>query len=203
MRHEGPSGCGWRLSTSDPTSGAFMLLQGPQTAPRSTAPATTLLPQRQQPVWAIALAAGRPGTTPVMDDPRRVFTIGHSNRSLDEFMALLEAHRIGVLADVRAFPGSRRLPHFGQDRLAPALEELGIAYHHVRELGGRRRKAMRMPTRVLATRGATHRSAPTRSMCRRRPTGTRSNGSRSSRVAMRGSRTCAPRRCHGDAIAGS
>lgn len=74
-----------------------------------------------------------------MDDPRRVFTIGHSNRSLDEFVALLDAHRIEVLADVRAFPGSRRLPHFGQDRLAPALEDHGIAYHHVRELGGRRR----------------------------------------------------------------
>ena len=50
-----------------------------------------------------------------MDDAPPLFTVGHSNRTLDEFLVLLEQHGIDLVADVRAFPGSRRLPHFGQD----------------------------------------------------------------------------------------
>ncbi len=68
-----------------------------------------------------------------------VFTIGHSNRSLDEFVELLTGHGIELVVDVRAFPGSRRLPHFGADRLAPSLLQHGIDYEHLRDLGGRRR----------------------------------------------------------------
>jgi uncharacterized protein (DUF488 family) len=68
-----------------------------------------------------------------------VWTIGHSTRSLDEFLTVLEAHRIEAVVDVRRFPGSRRLPHFGSDVLAHSLEEHGIAYCWLAALGGRRR----------------------------------------------------------------
>jgi uncharacterized protein (DUF488 family) len=69
---------------------------------------------------------------------RAVVTLGHSTRSLDEFLEILEAHRVSCLVDVRRFPGSRRFPHFGRDALAAALEARGIEYVHEPELGGRR-----------------------------------------------------------------
>jgi hypothetical protein len=52
-----------------------------------------------------------------------VLTIGHSNRSLDEFTDLIERNAVDVLVDVRTHPGSRRLPHFGQERLRRSLEQ--------------------------------------------------------------------------------
>jgi uncharacterized protein (DUF488 family) len=70
-----------------------------------------------------------------------VWTIGHSTRSLDEFLAVLRAHEIEAIADVRRFPGSRRLPHFNEGPLADALERAGIAYRSLPSLGGRRRPA--------------------------------------------------------------
>lgn len=69
---------------------------------------------------------------------KTLWTIGHSNRELDEFLALLAAERIESLADVRRFPGSRRHPHFGQDALSAALENAGVSYVHFPALGGRR-----------------------------------------------------------------
>ena len=68
-----------------------------------------------------------------------VYTIGHSTRSLDEFLALLEREGIRRLHDVRAFPGSRRYPHFNRESLERALPERGIRYVHTPALGGRRR----------------------------------------------------------------
>jgi uncharacterized protein (DUF488 family) len=68
-----------------------------------------------------------------------VYTIGHSTRSIEEFIGLLGQHSIERLADVRRYPGSRRLPHFSREQLAPALEQAAIAYVHVPELGGRRK----------------------------------------------------------------
>ena len=73
-----------------------------------------------------------------MPTPRQVWTIGHSNHELAEFLAILAAHGIEAIADVRRFPGSRRYPHFGQEALRGALGEVGVAYHHFPELGGRR-----------------------------------------------------------------
>ena len=70
--------------------------------------------------------------------PRCVFTIGHSTRELDAFIALLEREGVRHVADVRRFPGSRRHPQFGRDALALALEGRGIAYSHHPSLGGRR-----------------------------------------------------------------
>ena len=68
----------------------------------------------------------------------RIWTIGHSTRTFDEFLGLLNESEINALADVRRFPGSRRLPHFGRDALSASLARAGIAYEHFPELGGRR-----------------------------------------------------------------
>ena len=68
----------------------------------------------------------------------RVYTVGHSNVGIGAFVALLEAHGIKALADVRAFPVSRRYPHFSGDRLAAAWAD----YHWLgKELGGYRKSA--------------------------------------------------------------
>ena len=68
-----------------------------------------------------------------------VWTVGHSTRQIDEFLALLAAYQIELIADVRRFPGSRRLPQFTAAALEEALAARGIAYHWLPELGGRRR----------------------------------------------------------------
>lgn len=68
----------------------------------------------------------------------QVWTVGHSNRTLDEFLELLQAHGIEAVADVRRFPGSRRHPHFGASALGQSLPEAGIDYHAFPDLGGRR-----------------------------------------------------------------
>ena len=66
------------------------------------------------------------------------FTIGHSNRSIDEFVALLRAASVTLVADVRTIPRSRSNPQFNLDVLPRALSEHGIDYAHIAELGGRR-----------------------------------------------------------------
>ncbi|HZT76784.1 MAG TPA: DUF488 domain-containing protein [Vicinamibacterales bacterium] len=68
-----------------------------------------------------------------------VFTIGHSTRTLDDFVALLRVHHVTQLADVRRVPKSRRHPHFAADALARSLPPLGIAYRHFPALGGLRK----------------------------------------------------------------
>jgi uncharacterized protein (DUF488 family) len=69
----------------------------------------------------------------------RIWTIGHSTRTLDEFISLLKANEINLLADVRAWPGSKRYPHFNKDALAESLNAHGIGYEHFSELGGKRK----------------------------------------------------------------
>ena len=69
----------------------------------------------------------------------QLWTIGHSTRSIEEFVAALNSFRIQVLADVRSFPGSRRYPHFNKEHLKVTLGDSGIEYRHFSELGGRRR----------------------------------------------------------------
>jgi uncharacterized protein (DUF488 family) len=69
---------------------------------------------------------------------KTIFTIGHSTHPLEEFLAMLCAHRILVLADVRSFPGSRKFPHFGKDALQAAVEGEGLEYRWFKDLGGRR-----------------------------------------------------------------
>jgi uncharacterized protein (DUF488 family) len=67
-----------------------------------------------------------------------LYTVGHSNRTLDEFIKLLKVHGIGRIVDVRTVPKSRRVPWFNKEALAPALNETGIRYAHLPELGGLR-----------------------------------------------------------------
>ena len=69
----------------------------------------------------------------------RIWTIGHSTRTIDEFISLLEENEIKLLADVRAWPGSKRYPHFNKDALAESLSAQGIRYEHFPELGGKRK----------------------------------------------------------------
>ena len=70
----------------------------------------------------------------------RLFTIGHSTRTLNELIEPLKAHSIETLVDIRSFPMSRRLPHFNRESLEKSLPEAGIRYVWLKELGGRRTK---------------------------------------------------------------
>ena len=73
-----------------------------------------------------------------MDHHLTVWTIGHSTHPLEEFVALLGEHRITQLADIRTVPGSRHNPQFGQSALQHSLPDHGIAYRHLKGLGGLR-----------------------------------------------------------------
>lgn len=68
----------------------------------------------------------------------RVFTVGHSTRTSDELVAILRAHRVERVVDVRRFPESRRHPQFGRERLRRTLLEAGLDYLWLEDLGGRR-----------------------------------------------------------------
>ncbi|HZP79381.1 MAG TPA: DUF488 domain-containing protein [Pseudolabrys sp.] len=67
-----------------------------------------------------------------------VFTIGHSTRSIDEFIALLQEHAIEIVVDVRTVPRSRTNPQFNADALPAALQHFSIDYVHMAALGGLR-----------------------------------------------------------------
>ena len=69
-------------------------------------------------------------------------TIGHSTRTFDELVAALKAHGVGTLVDIRAFPMSRRMPHFNRESLEVELPARGIRYVWMRELGGHRKKIL-------------------------------------------------------------
>ena len=74
-----------------------------------------------------------------VDTELSVWTIGHSTRPIDDFVAALQSFRIGALVDVRTYPGSRRYPQFNKPNLAASLAEVAVQYQHSPELGGRRR----------------------------------------------------------------
>lgn len=69
----------------------------------------------------------------------RIWTIGHSTRTIDDFISLLKANGIKLLIDVRSLPGSKRYPQFNKEALADSLGKAGIRYEHFPELGGRRK----------------------------------------------------------------
>ena len=77
--------------------------------------------------------------------PEVVFSIGHSTRSIEEFIALLQAHGVRQLIDIRTAPGSRKYPQFNSDALARSLRAAGIAYEHMPGLGGFRKAAPDSP----------------------------------------------------------
>jgi uncharacterized protein (DUF488 family) len=98
-----------------------------------------------------------------------VYTIGHSTRTLDEFITILRAHEIALLADIRSYPASRRMPWFQgpqqppfmteeegrrQEALEIVLPKAGIDYVWIPALGGRRRKMRdHSPNKALRSAG--------------------------------------------------
>lgn len=70
---------------------------------------------------------------------KEIWTIGHSTRSIEEFIALLQGFNISLVADIRSYPGSRRYPQFNKENLMMSLHQAGIGYVHILALGGRRK----------------------------------------------------------------
>jgi uncharacterized protein (DUF488 family) len=71
-----------------------------------------------------------------------VWTIGHSNHAIELLLELLAGQSIELVADVRRFPTSRAHPQFNRDRLAESLQEAGLDYRHLPEMGGRRKERL-------------------------------------------------------------
>ena len=87
---------------------------------------------------------------------RRVtfWTIGHGNRSIEEFLALLKEAEVACLVDVRAYPASRRHPQFAREALEQSLATAGIGYlWEGSALGGRRKPAKESPHVALRNPG--------------------------------------------------
>lgn len=76
-----------------------------------------------------------------------IWTIGHSTRTLEEFIALLKLHGIEHLVDVRSIPGSRTNPQFNKESFSKALKETSIQYTHLTLLGGRRGSSKEGPSK--------------------------------------------------------
>jgi uncharacterized protein (DUF488 family) len=69
----------------------------------------------------------------------KFWTMGHSTRTIEEFVGALRAHGISLVVDVRKLPGSKRYPHFNQEEMQKSLAEARIRYEWFPELGGRRK----------------------------------------------------------------
>jgi uncharacterized protein (DUF488 family) len=74
-----------------------------------------------------------------------IYTVGHSTRSAEDLRAVLRQAGVELVADVRAFPSSRRHPQFNRAALAEWLPEAGIGYVHMPGLGGRRKPTADSP----------------------------------------------------------
>ena len=70
---------------------------------------------------------------------KTIYTIGHSTLTITEFLLALNCYVIKILVDIRRFPGSRKYPQFNQENLKITVEEAGIKYIHLIDLGGRRK----------------------------------------------------------------
>jgi uncharacterized protein (DUF488 family) len=75
----------------------------------------------------------------------KIWTIGHSTRSIEEFLSLLAGSGIEVIADVRSFPGSRKFPQYGRETLSATLAAQAVGYHWLPALGGRRKTSPDSP----------------------------------------------------------
>lgn len=75
----------------------------------------------------------------LMEEPSPlVMTIGHSTRTIEEFLVLLQSHSVSRIVDVRTAPRSRHNPQFNKDSLPNSLEKVGLSYVHLPGLGGLR-----------------------------------------------------------------
>lgn len=70
--------------------------------------------------------------------PLKLWTIGHSTKTLEELIGLLQAHQIDMLVDVRSTPYSRMCPQFNREEFEASLRQAKIHYTHLAQLGGRR-----------------------------------------------------------------
>ena len=70
---------------------------------------------------------------------KKIYTIGHSTLSIQEFLLLLKCYDIKTLVDIRRFPSSRKYPQFNEESIKESLKKLGIKYIHLIDLGGRRK----------------------------------------------------------------
>ena len=75
----------------------------------------------------------------IMQEIKTIWTIGHSTHTFEEFLAWLNAFHIEFIADIRAYPGSRKFPQFNKDTLAMSLGQNNIQYFHLGGLGGRKK----------------------------------------------------------------
>ena len=82
---------------------------------------------------------------PAESSGRRVYTIGHSTRTFDELLALLQANGVSTLVDVRSFPSSLKFPQWNQDAIIDALPD-AIGYRWLHNLGGRRHTTKGVPS---------------------------------------------------------
>ncbi len=89
----------------------------------------------------------------------RIFTIGHSDRTLKQFLSILELSSVSLVADVRSNPTSGRFPHFERAALSFKLEKRGLSYRWFRELGGRRPKTSGEEDHTALKEGALRRYA--------------------------------------------
>jgi uncharacterized protein (DUF488 family) len=72
-------------------------------------------------------------------DMKIIWTIGHSTRTIDDLVGMLQSFRIALIADVRSYPGSKRYPQFNKEALEISLPQSNIKYVQIKDLGGRRR----------------------------------------------------------------
>ena len=89
-------------------------------------------PRTKKTVGRMKAGAAKEDLSPV------VLTIGHSTRTIDEFIRLLQAHRAKCVVDVRTVPRSRHNPQFDKTSLPGALKKAGLGYVHLPGLGGLR-----------------------------------------------------------------
>jgi uncharacterized protein (DUF488 family) len=73
------------------------------------------------------------------EENKTIWTIGHSTRSLEEFIGMLHSFNIELIADIRSFPGSRKFPQYNKEALEVSLPQNHIQYVHIKDLGGRRK----------------------------------------------------------------
>ena len=73
------------------------------------------------------------------DQEYRIFSIGHSTHTFEDFLQMLKNFEIELLVDIRSLPGSNKFPQFNKKNLEIALPENGISYLHLAALGGRRK----------------------------------------------------------------
>jgi uncharacterized protein (DUF488 family) len=100
---------------------------------------TTMSWRSQSGIWEKTEAIRDFKTSRRVIEVTKIWTIGHSSRTIEEFIGALQANEIKLVADVRLLPGSKRYPQFNKEELAKSLNEQGIEYEHFPQLGGRRK----------------------------------------------------------------